>query len=279
MASKVGKGPVVDRRSSTGGEVNGGLPPLPEGYVWFINHDGEAEMQPTPTKAATILLQALEALEPWERYPENLAEWTPSQIRARGAPMPGYVLVTGRDANGSVFEHEAPVRHGERLMVEWRRRAGHANQGVVLRRSAIDERLERVRDLNLEILLPQAIRAVIEAGGRPEPLHELERDPELCIDTVGTAVVELRKVNDGCVAKPSTQGVDPMEDAVCKAIRKALWNGPLSRKVLFGRCGGAQKETTIKTRLRLLRDIGHVQKASRSAPYLLTEEGRAAPRT
>jgi hypothetical protein len=241
--------------------------------------------QPTPVDAVAQLMRVLASIPPWERFPSDLTKWTTTQIAARAKPMQGNLLIADR-ANGS-FEIEKPARHRERMVAEWEQRTGRKPTRDLprIRRSPIDERRDLVAAMRtgFEVFLPPAIVAVLAAGGRAEPLRELERDDELHADTVSAAVTELRfavpaskKVDSLTQAGSKTKTpIDVVHDAVCVAIRKALSgeaNGLILKK-LVGRCGGSQKETTIKTRLRLLKDGGDVMQTGNRGPYRLTEAG------
>ncbi|HZN37550.1 MAG TPA: hypothetical protein VFD82_02035 [Planctomycetota bacterium] len=217
-------------------------PALPEGFEVFVDNDGSELVRPTPARAVADLLCMLESLAPWERYPDDENQWTGSQISARAAPWPGYIRTTGRDQHERVdaedpgdddrtddsarspfryrLRHPAEVAR-ERLTAEWERRTGRKRarrevHGVtvqsepVIRRSPIDERLELVWGLRtgFRVFVPQAIAAVFAVGGNAAPLRELERDPELCSDTVTKAVLELQRV----IPKPADPG--PPEEPI-----------------------------------------------------------------
>jgi hypothetical protein len=173
------------------------------------------EGENAPAAAGTLLL-ILESLPPWERFPDDVSQWTPSQFRERCTPMPGHIRVESEYAGGW-FEHECPAQDLEYLVAEWERVTGRKRSPGQIRiaeqngrrviedvqrvepfieRNRCDERRELVQGVieSISLLLPDACGAVLAAGGRPEPLRELERDGELHSDTLAAALVELRRL-------------------------------------------------------------------------------------
>jgi hypothetical protein len=169
----------------------------------------------------------------------------------------------------------------------WRARKGWCL--VSERRSAIDERADAVRPLRAK--LEDVIVPLLRAGSIPQPQawSELLADDLLDAMTVGAALASLGVPQpDGIVcdtvavaansATRTTKTKTPIDvalDAVCMSIRKALSKDPngLMLKALVGRCGGSQKKTTIKTRLRLLKTRGHVMQTGNRGAYKLTDKG------
>ena len=285
---------------------------MPDGFERIVTDDGEELVQPTPARAVADLFEILNGIPTWERFPDDPGDWAPSQVRERGRPMPGYVLVTGVDERGERCRVElgddSPVvrvwvrleaarrsrwhrdqtraieREWESTVSEWEGLSGRRfpRTAPKFRRSPIEGRRQMVRGLRtgLDLFVPQAIVAVVAAGGNAAPLRQLERDEELCADTVAAAMVELRRLTapEAKVDKPEAKlPIDVMHDRVCVAIRKALSSEPsgLLLKALVARCGGDQKRTTIKNRLKLMEDVE--QTGNRGA-YRLAIPGVAQPR-
>lgn len=261
-------------------------PSLPEGFERITDDDGDELVQPTPKQAVADLLDVLLSVPPWERFPADPDEWTSSQIRERGRPRQGHVMVAGVTKDGEAFEVELrdDRRQNDRLVRVWEQRTGRRRTAKVpkILRSAIDER--RQLHAGFDVFVPQAIKAVVAAGGNAAPLRELERDEELHADTVAAAVAELRRMIAPAAevdapaqnAKAKTP-IDTAKDATCNKIRKALSMEPdgLLLKPLVARCGGDQKRTTIKNRLKLMEDVE--QTGNRGA-YRLKNVGTAQQR-
>ena len=70
--------------------------------------------------------------------------------------------------------------------------------------------------------------------------------------------------------------IDVKHDGICASIRRVLAKEPhgLLLKTLVARCGGDERRTTIKTRLKLMKDAGHVRQTGERGPYLLTEDAQ-----
>lgn len=155
-------------------------------------HDGTKVLWPTPRRAAADLLAILKDLPPWERFPEDWSTWTASQAHQRARPAPGFVVVADREAHASDLT---------RVLKEWETSTGRKvvpGREPRVHRSPIDERRQLVQGLRtgFDVFVPQAITAVLAAGGNAAPLRELERDEELHADTVAAAVRELRATTE-----------------------------------------------------------------------------------
>lgn len=260
-------------------------------------------------EAARLLLAVLESVTPWERYPADVAQWTASQRRERMAPMPGYVMVTGRRRDGSRFRHELPEGDLEQHLEELRSKCDEEPQ---VRRNAIDARrggvrmtyacadngalsvVERgngVREHHRAIghYVALAADAVLRAGGRPEALRELERDDQLHTDTVQAAIAELRRVLGAetvDTARPPTPAEAQVPHgrlcAVCDGIGRALLRapdglrqGPLGRRVGQLVPGAGTGERNLRRHTAGLEQLGLIARATRCTVWKLTSAGRA----
>lgn len=279
MSKKRTKGPrqgrTKERESDHRSETAAAEEPLPKGF----ERVGELTV-PTPQRAARDLLRVLESLQPWERFPEDLADWTPGQRSERGAPMPGNYLI---EWDGGFIEgHDR-----EHLVAEWESRTGQkrGRGQPVVRRSPVDLRREWVLALHtgLEVFLGPAIAAVLAAGGSAEPLRELERDPLLHVDTVAAAVAELRLSVSGSAVRSPAQHIPPPErhnprrrDGTLKPAVSALLRCMPQPTLAAAAEITNMNESTVETWSPVLQALGWIRRPTAGEPWTRTADGDRA---